>query len=251
MFTNSGKPNITKGYKIVIILLLIIMGLEVFGVYNNSTKVTNLSYLYEEDIFRLNKPSETTTEETTLPPPLNLVFFEQNYTEKHIQNVIESIQNNKQPYTHREKYSIAEEEYLWLVKLTFLEAGYCSLETKISIVSLVFNRLESGIWGDTLKEVLFAPNQFRKQKTLDKCTPYVLPKNPYYAQTKKFINAWDECYKAVDYVLEWGSILPSYVMFYRTDYHFKWKGYGKYTILDNLYFGYLIEHKLKQEEGAV
>ena len=80
MFTNSGKPNITKGYKIVIILLLIIMGLEVFGLYNNFTKVTNLSYLYEEDIFRLNKPSETTTEETTLPPPLNLAFFEQHYT---------------------------------------------------------------------------------------------------------------------------------------------------------------------------
>ena len=249
MFTSFGKNDLPKGYKIVTFLLVFLIGLEVFGFLKKPQKVTNLSYLDEVTIFQLNKPTEDTEPITSIPPFQKTNIFTEKYNKKYLQLAIESIVNEKNPYTHTSQYVVTDQEYNWLVRLVFLEAGYCSLETKISIISLVFNRLESGIWGDSLEEVLFYPNQFRKKKTLDKCIPYSLPKNPYYAQTKKFINAWDECFRAVDYVLEWGSILPSYVMFYRTDYHFKWKGYAKYTVLDNLYFGYVIAHKDKQEQG--
>lgn len=158
-------------------------------------------------------------------------------------SAVESLYRQDRPYTIEQAYVVTDQEYEWLVRLLFLEAGYCSLEVKISIASLVFNRLASGIWGDTLEQVLFAPNQFRARKTIERCIPYTLKKYPYYERTAKFIQAWDECYRALDYVLEWGSILPDYVMFYRTNYHFKWRGYRGYVVIENIYFGYLETHK--------
>ena len=158
-------------------------------------------------------------------------------------SAIEALYREDRPYHIEPAYTVTDQEYEWLVRLLFLEAGYCSLETKISIASLVFNRLKSNIWGDTLEQVLFAPNQFRTRKTIERCIPYTLKKYPYYEKTSKFIRAWDECYQALDYVLEWGSILPDYVMFYRTNYHFRWRGYRGYTVIENVYFGYLETHK--------
>lgn len=243
MFTNSGKKKLNKGYKIVTFLLVALIGIETFSLCYHPLKVTNLLLFEDDQVLALNKPSGCASIESLLPPILENDYFSEEQALKILKEELKIKEREQNPLKKTPIYTVTDQEYNWLVKLVFLEAGYCSLETKISIISLVFNRLESEIWGDSLEKVLFATNQFRKKKTLEKCIPYSLPKNPYYEQTKKFINAWDDCYKAVDFVLEWGSILPSYVMFYRTDYHFKWKGYKGYSILDNLYFGYLQQHK--------
>lgn len=108
-----------------------------------------------------------------------------------------------------------------LARLVFLEANTESLECQKAIASVVINRVNSGYWGNTINSVVYAPNQF---------TP--APQIPYTTPTATN-------YEAVDYVLENGVTLPSYVLYFRAGYHFKWSGYVPYTSMGNTYFGYM------------
>lgn len=119
-------------------------------------------------------------------------------------------------------YQVSEEERELLARLVHCEASICSNECKYDVISIVFNRLEAGKWGDTLEEVIYYKNAFAPATSgkLERTTP-----------TKAD-------YAAVDYVLENGPTLPTYVRYFRTDYDFKWEGYQNYKIVDNVYFGY-------------
>ena len=58
--------------------------------------------------------------------------------------------------------SYTEEDVYLLGKLIYAEAGasYCSDELQLMVGNVVINRLESGYWGDTLEEVIFAEGQY-------------------------------------------------------------------------------------------
>lgn len=138
------------------------------------------------------------------------------------------IDTNEGVATH--VYNITEAEREMLARLVYLEANTESLECQKAIASVVINRLQNGAWGDTLEGVIYYPYQFTPASLIDKTTP---------TQTN---------YDAVDYVLENGSILPKYCMYFRANYGFSntdWANYGyhEYKQLDNTFFGYFEKDK--------
>lgn len=131
---------------------------------------------------------------------------------------------------HKNAYNITDEERETLARLVFLEANTESVECQKAIVSVVFNRLYNGTWGDTLHDVIYYPHQFTPSKYINTVTP---------TQTN---------YDAVDYIVKNGSILPKYCLYFRANYGFsntKWGDYGyyEYVQLDHTFFGYFEKDK--------
>ena len=119
-------------------------------------------------------------------------------------------------------YQISNEERELLAKLVHCEASVCSTECKYDVVSVVFNRLEAGKWGDSISDVVYYKNAF---------TPVLEGKLERTTPTKAD-------YAAVEYVVKNGPTLPTYVRYFRTSYDFNWEGYENYKVIDNVYFGY-------------
>jgi spore germination cell wall hydrolase CwlJ-like protein len=117
-------------------------------------------------------------------------------------------------------YNITSTEREMLTRLVYREANTESLECQMAVVSVVINRWQDGKWGDTIEEVIYSPYQFSPANLLYKTTPTELN------------------YTAVDLVLQNGSTLPPYCMYFRADYHFDWDGYKPYTQIDYICFGY-------------
>ena len=119
-------------------------------------------------------------------------------------------------------YNITSTEREMLARLVYREANTESLECQMAIVSVVINRWQDGRWGNTLKDVIYAPYQFTPADLLYQTTPTEMN------------------YTAVDLVLQNGCTLSSYVMYFRADYHFDWDGYRPYTQIDYTCFGYFV-----------
>ena len=121
-------------------------------------------------------------------------------------------------------YSVTAEERELIARLVHCEASVESQQCRIGIASVIFNRLDAGLWGDTIEEVIYYP----------------------YAFTPVLYNAlydWDvtqEDYDAVDYVIANGSIFPEYVRYFRASYDHSWENYTNYCVIDNTYFGYFV-----------
>lgn len=122
-------------------------------------------------------------------------------------------------------YTVTSVEREMLARLVHREANTESIDCQMAVVSVVFNRLESGYWGDTLEEVVYAENQFA-------------PANLLYCTTPTETN-----YEAVDCVLENGVTIDNYVLYFRANYHFDWDGYKPYMKIDHTYFGYIKRDK--------
>lgn len=136
--------------------------------------------------------------------------------------IVDDVKSNKY-------YSITEEEREMLARLVFLESSVCSDECQRAVASVVFNRLESGKWGDTLEEVIYYPNAFTPA---DKISTTTYPNK--------------SAYDAVDYVINNGPTVPTQVRYFRADHDFTWNGYVNYIEIDNVYFGYFT----KWQEGV-
>ena len=123
------------------------------------------------------------------------------------------------------KYNISSVEREMLARLVYLEANTESLECQRAVASVVINRWQNGSWGSTIASVIYSPSQFSPAGLIHKTTP---------TETN---------YTAVDQILKNGSILPPYVMYFRSKYQFDWQGYVPYAQLDHTYFGYFIKDK--------
>ena len=120
---------------------------------------------------------------------------------------------------------ITSEEREMIARLVYLEANTESIECQRAVVSVVMNRLESGYWGKTIKEVIYAPGQFSPASLIKHTTP-------------RKIN-----YEAVDYVINNGITIPKYILYFSAGKFFSWKGYCAYTKIDNTCFGYMKKDK--------
>lgn len=118
-------------------------------------------------------------------------------------------------------YNITSTEREMLARLVYREANTESLECQMAIVSVVINRWIDGRWGNTLEDVIYSPYQFTPANLLHQTTPTELN------------------YTAVDLVLQHGSILPPYCLYFRADHHFDWDNYEPYTQIDYTCFGYI------------
>ena len=124
-------------------------------------------------------------------------------------------------------YNITSAEREMLARLLYREANTESVECQHAIVSVIINRWQSGMWGETLTEVVYSPDQFE-------------PANLIYCTTPT-----EQNYEAVDYVLKYGVTIPSYVMYFRADWGFSnvWYDYQEYRKIDNVCFGYMEKDK--------
>ena len=124
-------------------------------------------------------------------------------------------------------YEVTSVEREMLARLLYREANTESAECQRAIVSVIINRWLSGMWGDTLTEVVYSPNQFE-------------PANLIYCTEPT-----EQNYEAVDYVLRYGSTLPDYVMYFRADWGFSnvWYDYQEYRKIDDVCFGYMEKDK--------
>lgn len=128
-------------------------------------------------------------------------------------------------------YNVTEEERELLARIVTCESSICSLECQKDVCSVIFNRLDSGKWkkdmnGDgqiTLYDIIYYPNAFSPTTdgSLNRCT-----------------KPCESAYQAVDYVIENGPTVPTYVRYFRASYDFTWEGYINYKTIDNVYFGY-------------
>lgn len=125
------------------------------------------------------------------------------------------------------KYNATEDELEQLVTLCYLEAGGESDAVIRCIAEVVFNRLASGIWGETLTDVIYAAGEFDPA--------------PYIAEFETGGNliiedkldvirdiVWDVYYSGVS--------IPERVMFFRTDYYHAWEGAVDEFAVGNVYF---------------
>lgn len=138
---------------------------------------------------------------------------------------VEVIKEVQQDPTYAYNISFTEREML--ARLVYLEANTESLECQKAIVSVVINRWQNGAWGDTLKKVVYYPNQFSPASLIYKTTPTELN------------------YKAVDEVIENGACLPAHILYFRANFGFSktWGGYKEYKRIDNVFFGYFEKDK--------
>lgn len=137
----------------------------------------------------------------------------------------------KTSYKKTPHYKVTSEERELLARLVTCESDICSLECQKAVCSVIFNRLDSGKWkkdmnGDgkiTLYDIIYYPNAFSPtfDGSMDKCT-----------------SPCKSAYEAVDYVINNGVTVPTYVRYFRADYDFAWEGYENYKVIDNVYFGY-------------
>lgn len=119
----------------------------------------------------------------------------------------------------QEKLNVDDRELL--ARLLYCEGRGESIECQRAIISVVVNRLNSGYWGNTYSSVVYAKGQF----------------SPVSSGAINNVKPSQTQYEVVDYVLENGTTLPSWVMYFRASYHFNWKGYTPYCAIDNTYFG--------------
>lgn len=136
-----------------------------------------------------------------------------------VQNIVKNVEQIEN------SYQICDTDKEIITKLVYLEARGECYDGKKAVVSIVFNRLKSGYWGNTISDIVYAKGQF---------APAKLIKNTYIDKENK---VWKECINAVEDVITYGSTLPEYVLYFRADYYFSWA--KDYKNIGNHYFSYL------------
>lgn len=117
-------------------------------------------------------------------------------------------------------YNLTLAERELLAQLLYHEARGESLECQKAVVSVILNRVDSGKWGNTLNDVIYAKNQF------EPVVRGLLPNTkPLQAQ-----------YEAIDYVIENGATVPSNVLYFRAGHYFEWA--TDFMNMDNTYFSF-------------
>lgn len=117
-------------------------------------------------------------------------------------------------------YNLTSAERELLAQLLYHEARGESLECQKAVASVILNRVDSKIWGDSLTDVIYAKNQFE---------PVVKGLLPNTKPLQKQ-------YEAIDYVLENGSTIPEDVLYFRADHYFEWA--TDFMNMDNTYFSF-------------
>lgn len=153
-----------------------------------------------------------------IKPKTEIVEVERIVTEEIVTEKEIIIEIEKEPLY---AYNITSEEREMLARLVYREANTEDIECQKAIVSVVINRWQSGKWGSTLEDVIYAKSQFS-------------PANILYRTTPNETN-----YNAVDEVIKNGTTLPYYILYFRANYHFNWYGYNAYTKMGDTCFGYL------------
>jgi spore germination cell wall hydrolase CwlJ-like protein len=116
------------------------------------------------------------------------------------------------------KIKLSNDDYDCLARNIYFESGVESIEGKIAVAQVTFNRLNTGRWGNTVCKVVYAKSQF--SWTLDKRKLAEKPKGPL----------WDESLKAANKYLNGTRIVT---LDTSTHYHAEWISAPKWTQIKN------------------
>jgi len=111
-------------------------------------------------------------------------------------------------------YNVTEQELEELAILVYLEAGAEPYECKVRVAEVIFNRLESRAFPNTLTEVIYQKNQFTPAKLIHCST------------------TTDEIREIVNNIYLNGSTLDRDILFFRAWYYHQWQG-----AVDEFYIG--------------
>lgn len=153
-------------------------------------------------------------------PIIEEVIIEKEVEVEVIKEVVSEIYIKEEKY-----YDITQEEREMLARILYLEAGNTSEKCQQMVLSVIFNRYEAANGELSLKDIIYAKEQFTPAPLIKKTTPT------------------EQQYKVVDYIVKNGSVLPKYVRSFRAGYHFSYEGYVGYAAIDNVYFGYFLKNK--------
>lgn len=125
------------------------------------------------------------------------------------------------------KYNATADELEQLVILCYLEAGGEPDATVRYVAEVVFNRLASGIWGNSLTDVIYAPWEFEPACNIA----------GFDTHGNKIIEErMDEIRDIVYDIYYNGCELPGRIMFFRTDYYHTFDGAVDEFAVGNVYF---------------
>ncbi len=103
-----------------------------------------------------------------------------------------------------------------------LEAGGESAECRRRVAEVIFNRLASGIWGDSLIDVIYAENDLGYEFE----TVHYIGDAEVSEETREIV--WD--------VFQNGVEIPARVMFFRTGTYHAWDGAVNEFEVDGVFF---------------
>lgn len=121
------------------------------------------------------------------------------------------------------KYILTEEEIQLCMEITYHEAGAEPKELQRAVMEVLIHRLQSGVWGNTMTDVIFAKSALGNYE-FD--TVQYIGTQPIPEVTREVV--WD--------VLLNGTTIPERVMFFRTDYYHNWDGAIDEFQIGNVYF---------------
>ena len=201
----------------LVIIALTLVGIFCSCIYDENITTSRIEQPDTDVSFTPSKPTPPVKDDSSFMSPMGATS-----------KVEESSEVEVTPY-----YIVTAEERDMLATLVYLESSICSEDCQRAVASVIFNRLDSGRWKKdvnkdskiTLYDIVYYPNAF----------------SPAYLIEDYKDKTTQECYDAVDYVIQNGPTVPTYVRYFRTNYHFKWDGYKGYCDMDNVYFGYMID----------
>ena len=110
----------------------------------------------------------------------------------------------------------ADDAYLMAV-IVYMEAGNQSYEGKLAVANVIVNRLLSGIWGNSVSSVIYAPGQFY---------------SPSSARLQRYMKQGptSSCVNAVSDALAGNNNIGDY-MFFCTTWAANYSSYSRYTVI--------------------
>jgi len=117
-----------------------------------------------------------------------------------------------QPYEIAEetRYQYSEEEKVYIARTVYAESRGEVFEGQVAVATVIMNRFESGKFGDSVKRVVFARNQFAVSKKYD-----------------------DEIMKAVDAAIQRRGDFPEDLYYFQVSKRKKWYSFRFYARIGN------------------
>lgn len=107
-----------------------------------------------------------------------------------------------------------------VAKIVYLEAGGEGADLQRAVTEVIYNRVLSGIWGDSVSEVIYATNDYGWE--------FSTVPDLYKAEPT------DTTYEIVRDVFQKGSTIPLRIMYFRLNHYHQW-AVDEFQI-DNVYF---------------
>jgi len=161
--------TIVKKYiKIFLVLCFIVLELSAFRAdYVTLDKETN-DKITENELdsnYMLETKNRVSISNLDLPVSKTAnTAFNSILLKEHIISQMNGVLNEIRPFSSTAKTirtsKLSDEDILLIAACVQMEAGVSSYEGQVAVTNVILNRLESGRWGNTITDVIYAKNQF-------------------------------------------------------------------------------------------